>query len=216
MDWTLHIGARKCNSSCMNLFQVLYEVCLPSWQGFRVLIEAVVDNVQPGEPFEVKETGWGEFEVTIKIHYVPESLEKAQTLYHHLRLHPYGDTDEEKEQMRAQGEIRAWVYDEQLFNEPYENFYEILTTPLPKVKGGGGKGTKSLGHGMVGSTGERTTQIPLSTRPEQPFSRETERLEVNSLKKAQDEVIHMTDDLKRDMLKKEELLAQLKAQLAKT
>lgn len=40
-------------------------------------------------PFEVSETGWGEFDVIIKLHFHPVSGEKPQTLYHHLKLHPY-------------------------------------------------------------------------------------------------------------------------------
>ncbi|KAF8897902.1 yeats family-domain-containing protein [Infundibulicybe gibba] len=40
-------------------------------------------------PFEVSETGWGEFEIQIRITFIPESGEKAMTLYHHLKLHPW-------------------------------------------------------------------------------------------------------------------------------
>jgi hypothetical protein len=42
-------------------------------------------------PFEVSETGWGEFEIAIKIYFHAASGEKPITLYHHLRLHPYED-----------------------------------------------------------------------------------------------------------------------------
>uniref|UniRef100_A0A0D2XDW2 Protein AF-9 homolog n=1 Tax=Fusarium oxysporum (strain Fo5176) TaxID=660025 RepID=A0A0D2XDW2_FUSOF len=83
---------------------------------------------EPGKPFVVEETGWGEFDITIKLYYVNDSGEKPQTLYHYLRLHPYGRNEEEKQAMIASnGEIRAWSYEEQLFNEPYEVFYNLLT-----------------------------------------------------------------------------------------
>jgi YEATS domain-containing protein 4 len=98
----------------------------------------VIENIQPGTPFQVSETGWGEFEIVIKIYYVPEASEKPQTLYHHLRLHPYGN-DAEKEEMRAKGEVISWSYEEQLFNEPNEQFYELLTNPVDR-KATGGKG----------------------------------------------------------------------------
>ncbi|KAG0647537.1 af-9 [Hyphodiscus hymeniophilus] len=78
-----------------------------------------IENIAPGETFEVHETGWGEFEISIKIFYVPESLEKPQTMYHQLRLHTYG-TEAEKEEMRRKGEIKAWGYEEMVFNEPGE------------------------------------------------------------------------------------------------
>lgn len=40
-------------------------------------------------PFEVTETGWGEFEIAIRIFLAPVSGEKPLQIYHHLRLHPY-------------------------------------------------------------------------------------------------------------------------------
>lgn len=40
-------------------------------------------------PFHVTETGWGEFEIQIKIFFVPEANEKPLTLFHHLKLHPW-------------------------------------------------------------------------------------------------------------------------------
>ena len=40
-------------------------------------------------PFQVTETGWGEFEIAIKIFFVPESGEKPLQTHHHLKLHPW-------------------------------------------------------------------------------------------------------------------------------
>lgn len=40
-------------------------------------------------PFSVTETGWGEFEIQIKVFFVPEANEKPITLFHHLKLHPW-------------------------------------------------------------------------------------------------------------------------------
>ncbi|KUJ07143.1 yeats-domain-containing protein [Mollisia scopiformis] len=170
----------------------------------------MIDDVQPGGAFEVHETGWGEFEITIKIYYVPESLEKPQTLYHHLRLHPYGQTEEEKEVMRKGPDIRSWIYEEQLFNEPYNEFYDILTSPMDRGKGGG-KGTRVMKGGMVGSVGERTASIPLTTRPDQPFSRETEKIEINRLEEAQVKVKELMEKFGDELREKETELARLKA-----
>ena len=171
----------------------------------------MVDDVSPGSVFEVHETGWGEFEITIKMYYIPESLEKPQTLYHHLRLHPYGETEAAKEAMRLSDRpIISWVYEEQLFNEPYEQFYEILTSPMDRAKGGG-KGTRMMKGGMVGSVGERTALIPLTNRPDQPFSRETEKGEIRKLREARDKVEEMTRELAKELKQKEEELASLRA-----
>jgi len=149
-----------------------------------------IENVNPGEPFETSATGWGEFEITIKFYYIPESNEKAQTIYHHLDLHPYGN-EQQQQQQKDNNEVMSWRYEEMVWNEPYESFFEFMTTPMDRSKGskgGMGKGTKLLGGGMVGSTGERTASIPFSTRPGQPFSKETEREEAKKLKAALDKV----------------------------
>ncbi|KAJ4479012.1 yeats-domain-containing protein [Lentinula aciculospora] len=97
-------------------------------------------------PFEVSETGWGEFEVHIKLFFVPESGEKAITIYHHLKLHPWSlsgepDSVPPLEVAQKAGPIHSWQYDEVVFNDPYQNFLTILTnnppTPLPHAKTNG-------------------------------------------------------------------------------
>lgn len=40
-------------------------------------------------PFEVTETGWGEFDIQIKIFFVTEAAEKPVAVNHHLKLHPW-------------------------------------------------------------------------------------------------------------------------------
>lgn len=40
-------------------------------------------------PYQVTETGWGEFEVQIKIFWVTESAEKPLQTFHYLKLHPW-------------------------------------------------------------------------------------------------------------------------------
>ncbi|KAH8671851.1 yeats family-domain-containing protein [Tricladium varicosporioides] len=172
----------------------------------------MVENSTPGTPFLVHETGWGEFEIAIKLYYIPESLEKPQTLYHHLRLHPYGNTDAEKEAMRLAPSIKSWVYEEQLFIEPYSDFYDILTSPVDRRKGEGGKGkgTRIMKGGMVGSTGERTALIPMGTRPDQPFSRETEKLELKRIREAVGKVEEMNKVVLRELRDTERELAKLR------
>lgn len=132
-------------------------------------------------------------------------------MYHQLRLHPYG-TDAEKEDMKRKGEIHAWGYEEMVFNEPYENFYELLTSPMDRSKGGKGKGTRIMKGGMVGSVGERTVTLPNSTRPDQPFSRETELQEIARLKKAHAKVEELRRDMEKEIREKEQELARLRGQ----
>lgn len=177
--------------------------------------------------FLVNETGWGEFEITIKLYYDSKSGEKPQTLYHHLRLHPYGRTEDEKEAMRSGGEIVAWVYEEQLFNEPYEEFYKALTSgahdkgaPPP----GAGTGGKGKGKGKMpqaqqssaqdGDVKERSAMIPSHNKPGQPFSKETEALEIKRIKEAGDKVHQMISEANQAVKAKEAELAKLKAENA--
>ncbi|KAK4252359.1 yeats family-domain-containing protein [Corynascus novoguineensis] len=190
---------------------------------------------EKGKAFLLHETGWGEFEIAIKLYYVPESSEKPQTLYHHLRLHPYGRTDEEKETMRLNGgEVISWAYEEQIFNEPYEPFYEILTSgamPPSNVPASGNKsaGSKpSSGGGkskekdnqvkMVRSEGgvlERSAMIPLTNRPGQPFSVETEQVEIKKLQEALVKVEQLLGKTKGEVAAKEKRLKELKENAGK-
>lgn len=80
-------------------------------------------------PFEVSESGWGEFEIQIKLFFRPESNEKPLTLFHYLKLHPYNGDEAELELARQQRRpVMSYTYEELLFNEPTEAMYEILTT----------------------------------------------------------------------------------------
>lgn len=178
---------------------------------------------QPGKPFIVNETGWGEFDIAIKLYYVNDSGEKPQTIYHYLRLHPYGRTEEEKQAMLAQnGEVRSWSYEEQLFNEPYEAFYQLLTSgAVPRgwkssAASGKGKGKARapppLPAPHSGEVWERTAMMPNTSRASQPFSRETEAAEIKKLKEAQAKTEELTQQITSGMKAKEDLLARLKAE----
>lgn len=72
-------------------------------------------------PFEVTESGWGEFEIVIKIYFQTEGGEKNVTLVHHLKLHPYDGT------ISMDGKVESVLYDEIVFNEPTETGFAMLT-----------------------------------------------------------------------------------------
>lgn len=212
---TLHIGAKRYNSNSMSQFRTIYEVSTRIITcSIRNLPYSAIEDVPPGGAFETHATGWGEFDISIKIYYVPESNEKPQSLYHHLTLHPYGETEEEREKMRKQSEIRSWVYEEQLFNEPFESFYNILTTSIERTKSGS-KGTKALKTGLDGSAVGRHATIPLQTRPDQPFSRETEKLEIKRLEDGQIKVREMIEEMRKEITLKEAELENLRADAGK-
>ncbi|RKO91430.1 yeats family-domain-containing protein, partial [Blyttiomyces helicus] len=72
-------------------------------------------------PFEVTETGWGEFEITIKI-FFHDAGERAITVYHPLQLYPKDDAGN----TQSKRAIVSENYDEIVFNEPTEEMYHIL------------------------------------------------------------------------------------------
>lgn len=78
-------------------------------------------------PYQVTETGWGEFEIIIKVHFHAGLElginEKNFQIFHALKLHPFNAQRVVKES----GEVHSVLYDELVFQEPTEAVFEILT-----------------------------------------------------------------------------------------
>lgn len=166
---------------------------------------------EKGKAFTVDETGWGEFEITMKLYYASDSGEKAQTIYHHLRLHPYGKTDEEKARSRQpNGDVISWNYEEQIFNEPYEAFFDVLTSGAQSRQGKKGAPLDPA----AGVVYERSALVPRHLTAEQPFSRETEDLETQRIRKALETVQGWIDETKEGNVAKEKELVALKKENA--
>ncbi|KAK5109859.1 hypothetical protein LTR62_006466 [Meristemomyces frigidus] len=98
----------------------------------------------PG-PFEVLETGYGEFGVEIRLYFASESGEKAVYREHYLVLAPYG-SDEQKAKQEQDNLVVAEKLETVEFNEPTTDFFKTLTSEDQfnwlKVKKGRGKGKK--------------------------------------------------------------------------
>ena len=77
-------------------------------------------------PFEVQETGWGEFEVVIKIH-LQDPNERPVTLYHILKLF---ETDPVNKTINVKKNIVSEFYDEIVFHEPSLLLQQLLTSPV--------------------------------------------------------------------------------------
>lgn len=114
----------------------------------------------PG-PFEVKETGYGEFIVELRLYFAPESIEKAVYRDHILVLQPYG-SEEQQERQKRENKIVAEKLETIEFNDPTADFFKSLTAEEQfnwlKVKKGRGKGKKPdfVFEGDV----EPTAQLP--------------------------------------------------------
>eukprot|EP00899_Mesostigma_viride_P007279 jgi/Mesvir1/16552/Mv10093-RA.1 len=88
-------------------------------------------------PFQVTESGWGEFEIAITIHFSSDACEKPLELSHHLQLYP----KEEGFTPNTKRPVVSEKYDELVFFEPSEAFYNrvmahragLANTPRPAI-----------------------------------------------------------------------------------
>ena len=152
-------------------------------------------------PFEVEETGWGEFEIAIKFYFVPESTEKPQQIWHGLKLHPYyGDVEQQK---RDRSMVTSVCYEEVLFNEPVEAFYDLLTGGAHVTKSKGGKGAK----GAIKAP--PTAEIPLKSSGANKFSKEEENKELDRLGEAVKQVQKLIGEEKTKLVSEEAKLQEL-------
>ncbi|KAG9289131.1 hypothetical protein G9A89_022440 [Geosiphon pyriformis] len=117
-------------------------------------------------PFEISETGWGEFELTMKLHFPPESGEKPVTLYHNLRLHPYEDDGSILNSNKGKP-VTSFQYDELVFTDPTEAMYQILVS-------------------------NSTSNLPPRSSINQPYSLQAEQEEVKIIEAAHRKVLDQT------------------------
>lgn len=162
-------------------------------------------------PFEVTETGWGEFEVQMKLYFAPEANEKAQTLWHALKLHPYVGPDVEGQKERRDA-IVSQNYEEIIFSEPVEPFYDILTSgpPPPTAAAGSGKGAKGSKQAAVRKQGERSAEIPFAGSEGNPYSQKEEGMELDRLREARKTVEAMVKEEKGKFAEKEKVMDGLR------
>ncbi|KAI0080861.1 yeats family protein [Panus rudis PR-1116 ss-1] len=166
-------------------------------------------------PFEVSETGWGEFEVQIRISFITESGEKPITLYHHLKLHPWtalgsGEPEQPSLETAAKlGPVHSWQYDEIVFHDPFQSFLNILTahppTPLPKARG------KPI---PFHTANPASLEASKGGVPE--FTQDMEKEEAERLENAKKIVLAETDKWRAKLVELEKELASLQKQIAES
>lgn len=76
-------------------------------------------RVVESPPFELSESGWGEFEIAITLHFHSDVCDKPLHLYHHLKLYP----EDESGPMSTKKPVVVESYDEIVFTEPSEGFF---------------------------------------------------------------------------------------------
>ena len=76
-------------------------------------------------PYSITETGWGEFEIAIKIFFV-DSNERPVTVYHFLKLF---DREKDGNVKMSAGPVNSEFYDELVFMDPTVKMHRLLTHP---------------------------------------------------------------------------------------
>lgn len=165
-----------------------------------------------GPPFVVEETGWGEFEVTMKLYIVPESNEKPGTLWHPLKLHHYGENAEAMKAKRVP--VVSQSYEEIIFNEPTEAFFEVMTSGAPVAQAGRAKGSKGSKQALLKGKEDRTAEIPYEANAENAFSTRTEGGELDLLKESSKAVVRKIEQEKERFKALEKEMEALKAEVA--
>lgn len=137
-------------------------------------------------------------------------MEKPQTLWHGLKLHPYGPDAEGKKARRET--VVSQNYEEVLFNEPVEQFYDLLTggagVAPQQAKGKSTKGKQA--QLQSNAVGGRTAEIPHSDSPKNPYSQKTEAKELDRIIEATKTVEKILKDEKAKLMERERVLAGLK------
>lgn len=83
------------------------------------------NRVLTAPPYTLTETGWGEFEIAIKI-FFHDSNERPVTIYHFLKLF---DREEDGNVKVVPGPVNSEFYDELVFMDPTVKMHKMLTQP---------------------------------------------------------------------------------------
>lgn len=163
-------------------------------------------------PFQIEETGWGGFQVEVKLFFIPEVGSRPQDRTHFLQLEPYGE-DADQEKQKKDKMVRSEIMDIIEFNEPTEAFYDIMTDEAqfktPKSRGKG-KGKAAM---MKREDGESASvELPVNTTANNPFSQELNAQVVQLLSGAEGKLDKLIaeEDRKLERIRKEkaELIGQ--------
>lgn len=147
----------------------------------------------------IEETGWGGFNVDIRLHFAPEVSSKPEYRSHFLQLEPYGD-EAMQAQQREEKVVRSEFLEYVEFNEPTEALWETLTdegqfttATTTTKKTGKGKGK------LRDDEGEGTVELPASATRGNPFSKELEAQVLASLRRAEEQIeVLLKEEAKRE------------------
>ncbi|KAK9916702.1 hypothetical protein WJX75_005963 [Coccomyxa subellipsoidea] len=103
------------------------------------IVKKVVFNLHPTfpnptrevtvHPFEIEEHGWGEFELNVTLHFADDAQEQPVEIYHKLKLY----SEVEPGNQSTKKPVVNEQYEELIFSEPVEAFYQRVSNYAPPV-----------------------------------------------------------------------------------
>lgn len=198
--WTVYIRGATNEDIGVAIKRVVFQLH-PSFNNPTRVVESA--------PFELSETGWGEFEISITIFFHGDVAEKPLDLFHHLKLYP----EDESGPQSIKKPVVVESYDEIVFAEPSEAFYlrarnhpAVVTTGTPtglSLPPPSGTTNENFGEKKRGDTKDH----PLN----QWFLRHSEADELAQLTAARQQVQNHIMKLRRQLNLVETEVTRLKA-----
>ncbi|PWZ11824.1 Transcription initiation factor TFIID subunit 14b [Zea mays] len=108
--WTVYVRSANNEDLSVIVKRAVFQLH-PSFQNPTRVVE------QP--PFELSESGWGEFEIAITLYFHSDVCDKRLDLFHQLKLYP----EEEAGPQSTKKPVVVETYDEIVFPEPTEAFF---------------------------------------------------------------------------------------------
>jgi len=103
--------------------------CGPPFQVVFKLHDSFENSVRvvATPPYELTETGWGEFEIGITLHFKDDTGEKPIELFHPLKLY---EDQAGYDRQSTKKPVVTEKYEEAVFCEPYEGFYKRVQADM--------------------------------------------------------------------------------------
>lgn len=117
--WTVYLRS----ATSEDLSHVISKVVFILHNSFQVPTR---DVLQP--PFQVSETGWGEFDIIVQIHFADDAEEKPVELTQSLKLY----SENEPQPTSTKKAVINELYEEIVFHQPSKAFYERVKAHIPR------------------------------------------------------------------------------------
>ncbi|XP_078448358.1 transcription initiation factor TFIID subunit 14b-like isoform X2 [Wolffia australiana] len=119
--WTVYVRGATNEDLSLVIKRAVFQLH-PSFDNPKRVVESA--------PFEVSESGWGEFEIAISLFFHNDVCDRQLDLYHQLKLYP----EEESGPQSTKKPVVVETYDEIVFSDPLESFFaRIQNSPVAIV-----------------------------------------------------------------------------------